>query len=145
MTRLSRRLLAAAALLSLPAGLSAHRMWLLPSGTTFSGTDSWVTVDAAVSNDLFFLDHQPGRLENIKVWQPDGTPGRIQNGSTGRYRSVFDVQLDKPGTWKIGFDNGGVMGSFKVDGVEKRVGGRGGPPRAQVRARAGRAGCASPR
>ena len=128
MTRLSRRLLAAAALLSLPAGLSAHRMWLLPSGTTFSGTDGWVTVDAAVSNDLFFLDHQPGRLENIKVWQPDGTPGRIQNGSTGRYRSVFDVQLDKPGTWKIGFENGGVMGSFKVDGVEKRVGGRGGPP-----------------
>lgn len=128
MTRFSRRLLAAAALLSLPAGLSAHRMWLLPSTTTVSGTDGWVTVDAAVSNDLFFEDHQPGRLENIKVWQPDGSPGHIQNGATGRYRSVFDVQLDKQGTWKIGFENGGVMGSFKIDGVEKRVGGRGGPP-----------------
>jgi hypothetical protein len=128
MSPLARRLLTAAALLSIPAGLSAHRMWLLPSGTVFSGTDSWVTVDAAVSNDLFFLDHQPGRLETIKVWQPDGTPGELKNGSTGRYRSVFDVQLDKPGTWKIGSQMSGVMGSFKVDGVEKRVGGRGGPP-----------------
>ena len=124
----ARRLLAAAALLSIPAGLSAHRMWLLPSGTVFSGTNSWVTVDAAVSNDLFFLDHQPGRLEGIKVWQPDGTPGELKNGFTGRYRSVFDVQLDKAGTWKIGSEMSGVSGSFKVDGVEKRVGGRGGPP-----------------
>lgn len=118
----------AAALLTIPAGVSAHRMWFLPSGTVFSGTDSWVTVDAAVSNDLFFFDHQPGRLENVKVWQPDGTPGQLQNGATGRYRSVFDVKLDKPGTWKIGSEMSGVMGSFKVNGEEKRVGGRRGPP-----------------
>lgn len=127
MKTLTTRLLAAAALLSLPAGLSAHRMWLLPSGTVFSGTDSWVTVDSAVSNDLFYADHQPGRLEPIKVWQPDGTPGQIQNGATGRYRSVFDVKLDKPGTWKIGSEMTGFMGSFKVDGQEKRIGRRGPP------------------
>ncbi|MCI4654027.1 DUF4198 domain-containing protein [Sphingomonas aquatilis] len=119
--------LVAAALLSLPTALSAHRMWLLPSGTIFSGTDSWVTIDSAVSNDLFYPDHQPGRLEGIKVWQPDGTPGEIQNGATGRYRSVFDVKLDKPGTWKIGTDQSGFMGSFKVDGEEKRIGRRGPP------------------
>lgn len=128
MTLIRSRLLVAAALLFIPAAVSAHRMWLLPSGTVFSGTDSWVTVDAAVSNDLFYADHQPGRIEQMKVWQPDGTPGRLQNGATGRYRSVFDVQLDKPGTWKIGTEMSGVTGSFKVDGVEKRVGGRGGPP-----------------
>ncbi|SFP82425.1 DUF4198 domain-containing protein [Sphingomonas rubra] len=122
------RLLVAAALLAVPAAVSAHRMWLLPSGTVFSGTDGWVTVDSAVSNDLFYADHQPGRIEAVKVWQPDGSPGEIQNGATGRYRSVFDVKLDKPGTWKIGSAMSGVMGSFKVDGVEKRVGGRGGPP-----------------
>ncbi len=121
------RLLAAAALISVPAMLSAHRMWMLPSGTVFSGTDSWVTIDAAVSNDLFFFDHQPLRLDGVKVWQPDGSEGKLQNGATGRYRSVFDVELDKPGTWKVGTQMATVMGSFKVDGVEKRVGGRGGP------------------
>ncbi|KQN26326.1 nickel uptake transporter family protein [Sphingomonas sp. Leaf33] len=122
-TRLTQ-LLVAAALLSAPAALSAHRLWLLPSGTIFSGTDSWVTVDMAASNDLFYADHQPGRLDGLKVWQPDGTPGRVQNGATGRYRSVFDVQLDRPGTWKIGTETAALMGSFKVDGVEKRIGGR---------------------
>ncbi|MFD1789869.1 DUF4198 domain-containing protein [Sphingomonas floccifaciens] len=124
MKTLTTRLLAAAALLSIPATVSAHRLWLLPSGTIFSGTDSWVTVDTAASNDLFYADHQPGRLEGMKVWQPDGTPGQIQNGATGRYRSVFDVQLNKPGTWKIGTETTALMGSFKVDGVEKRIGGR---------------------
>jgi uncharacterized GH25 family protein len=128
MNRITSRLLVAAALLALPATGSAHRMWLLPSATVFSGTDDWVTVDSAVSNDLFYADHQPGRLEQIRVSQPDGTPGQLQNGATGRYRSVFDVRLDKAGTWKIGTEMTGVMGSFKVDGIEMRVGGRGGPP-----------------
>ncbi len=126
-TSFAARLLAAAALLSIPTALSAHRMWLLPSATVFSGTDGWVTVDAAVSNDLFFFDHQPLRLDGMKVWQPDGSEGTLQNGATGRYRSVFDVKLDKPGTWKIGTQMSAVMGSFKVDGVEKRLGRRGPP------------------
>jgi uncharacterized GH25 family protein len=127
MKKLSSRLLAVAAVLSIPAAVSAHRMWLLPSGTIFSGNDAWVSVDAAISNDLFFADHFPGQLAGMKVWQPDGTPGKLQNGATGRYRSVFDVQLDKQGTWKIGTENNAVMGSFKVDGVEKRLGRRGPP------------------
>ena len=127
MTPLVARLIAAAALVSVPAALSAHRMWMLPSGTVFSDTSSWVTVDAAVSNDLFFFDHQPLRLDGVKVWQPDGSEGVLQNGATGRYRSVFDVRLDKPGTWKIGTQMNAVMGSFKVDGVEKRLGRRGPP------------------
>jgi hypothetical protein len=128
MPRLPRLLLAAAALASVPAGLSAHRFWMLPSGTVFSGTDSWVTVDSAVSNDLFFFDHQPGRLETVKVYRPDGSPGEVRNGATGRYRATFDVQLDRPGTWKIMSEQGGVMGSFKANGVEQRIGRRG-PPR----------------
>ena len=125
----SLRLIASAAVLSLSATPAlAHRQWLLPSGTVFSGTESWVTVDAAVSNDLFYADHNAMRLDNVKAWAPDGTPSEIQNGATGRYRSTFDVKLDKPGTWKIGTASASVSGSFKVDGQDWRVGGRGGPP-----------------
>lgn len=129
MTRISARLLAAAAILALPAAASAHRQWMVPSATVFSGTTSWVTVDAAASNDLFFPDHQPMRIDGVKVWAPDGGESKIENASTGRYRSTFDVKLDKPGTWKIGTLNSMVMGSFKVNGEERRVGGRfgGGP------------------
>ena len=89
-----------AGLIAAPA--SAHRQWLHPSATVLSGDKAWVTVDAAVSNDLFYFEHMPLRLDNVKVWQPDGSEGKIQNGSTGRYRSVFDVELNQQGTWKIG-------------------------------------------
>jgi hypothetical protein len=102
----------------------AEKNWILPSATVFSGNEGWVSVDAANSGDLFFADHRPGNLDQIKVWAPDGTPGKIQNGTVLRRRAVFDVQLDKPGTWKIGTQNAAVMGSFKINGEEKRVGGR---------------------
>lgn len=34
----------------------AHNVWLLPSTTVLSKSE-WITVDAAVSNDLFFFNH----------------------------------------------------------------------------------------
>lgn len=126
--RIKSLLLAAVAMIAATTPAMAHRQWLLPSATIFSGTDAWVTVDGAASNDLFFPDHQPLRLDGVKAWAPDGTEAKIENGATGRHRSMFDVKLDKPGTWKIGTAQNGVSGTFKVDGVEWRVGGRRGPP-----------------
>jgi len=142
--RMTRTFLAFAATIALATVAQAHRQWLLPSATTLSGTDSWVTVDIAASNDVFFADHAPGRLESVEVWKPDGTQGEIQNGATGRYRSVFDVKIDQPGTWKIGTSQSGIMGSFKVDGVEWRVGGRRGPPPGAAGQRAPGAAGAAP-
>lgn len=118
-----------AAFLSSPA--SAHRQWLLPSTTTLSGTSEWVTVDAAVSNDLFYADHVAMSPDQVKVWAPDGSEGTIENAATGRYRSTFDVKIDKPGTWAIGTERQGVMGTFKLNGETWRVGGRGRPAAAQ--------------
>ena len=107
--------------LILPGAAMAHRPWMLPSSTVLSGDDSWVTIDAAVSNDLFYFDHQPMRLDNVKVVAPDGSDVAIENGSTGRYRSVFDVHLTKPGTYKIVSATVGLMGSYKLNGEEKRL------------------------
>jgi len=126
--RMKTKLLALAATLAIATSAQAHRQWLLPAGTILSGTDEWVTIDAAVSNDLFYADHAAMRLDGIKVWKPDGTEGQIENGATGRHRSVFDVHLDQQGTWKIGTTQAGISGTFKVDGVEWRLGGRRGPP-----------------
>ncbi len=127
---LTTRLIAAATLLSAVAATPAlaHRQWLLPAATIFSGADDWVTVDAAVSNDLFLPDHFPMPTDGIEVWQPDGSKGKIENASTGRYRSTFDVHLVQKGTWKIGTSGSGLSGSFKVNGEEWRLGGRRGPP-----------------
>lgn len=125
--RIKTALLAAAALVAATSPASAHRQWMLPSGTIFSGENPWVTVDAAVSNDLFYADHVAMPLGNVKAWRPDGTEAKIQNSTTGKLRSVFEVQLDQPGTWRIGTAQSAAQGSFKVDGAEWRVGGRRGP------------------
>ncbi len=122
--RLNTSIAAAAALLTLAAPGLAHRNWLLPSATIFSAGDDWVTVDAAESSDLFFPDHRALQLNNVKVWAPDGSESKIENGSSGKVRSTFDVHLDKPGTWRIAMVQSGTMGSFKVNGEEWRLGGR---------------------
>ncbi len=99
----------------------AHRQWMLPSSTVLSGEASWVTVDAAVSNDLFYFEHQPLRLNSVKAWAPDGSEVALQNGATGRYRSTFDVELKQQGTYKIANVGGGIFGSYKENGEEKRL------------------------
>ena len=73
MISLRRGALAAAslvALLAAPVAANAHRQWMLPSATVLSGNNPWITVDAAVSNDLFYFDHNPMRLEGIAVIAP---------------------------------------------------------------------------
>ena len=49
----------------LPLSAQAHRAWMLPSATVLSGEDPWITVDAAVSNDLFYFEHFPLRIQGI--------------------------------------------------------------------------------
>ena len=92
--------ISAIAAIAAPAAL-AHRVWMIASSTSVSGTDNWVTVDAAVSNDLFFFDHQPIRVAPT-VTQPDGTQGAIENHSVGKFRATFDVHLTQQGTYRIG-------------------------------------------
>lgn len=107
------------ALAAVPA--SAHRQWMLPSATVLSGDDVWVTVDAAVSNDLFYFEHQPLRLDAVKAWAPDGSEAVIENKATGRYRSTFDVHLTQKGTWRIASESEMVMGSYDLNGKTERL------------------------
>ncbi len=112
--------MAVAVLMAASLSASAHRLWLLPSATVLSGDDPWVTVDAAVSNDLFFFEHQPLRLDNLAVVGPDGEAVKAENQSTGRYRSTFDLRLAQPGTYRLAVVNDGVFASYKEDGKTRR-------------------------
>lgn len=122
---MKKRILGLAATIALSAlavtPASAHRQWMMPSATVLSGDDVWVTVDAAVSNDLFYFEHQPLRLDGIKAWAPDGSEAQIEHGSTGRYRSTFDVHLTQKGTWKIGTASDALMGSYDLNGKTERL------------------------
>ncbi|WP_354684201.1 DUF4198 domain-containing protein [Cupriavidus necator] len=122
--RLNSRLATRVAVLALaalaPLAAQAHRQWLLPSATVLSGSDPWVTVDAAVSNDLFYFEHVPMRLDNLQVTAPDGSPVKAENAATGKYRSTFDLHLTQPGTYRVAVVNNGLFASYKVDGQTKR-------------------------
>src|SRR2546427_570503 len=61
----------------------AHNLWLLPSTTVLSKAE-WITVDAAVSNDLFFFNHVPLGLDNLVVSAPDGSAVAPQNAHRDR-------------------------------------------------------------
>lgn len=102
-----------------PAAL-AHKAWLMPSQTVLSGDKPVVTFDAAVSNDLFYFNHVPLRLETLVVTAPDGSTVQPTGLATGRYRSVFDVQLARQGTYRIAVANDYATASWDENGEQKR-------------------------
>jgi len=126
----------------LPLSAQAHRAWMLPSATVLSGEEPWITVDAAVSNDLFYFEHFPLRIAGVgaldqapaggppgmrprpaaqlTIQAPDGSHLEPLNGSIGRYRSTFDVQLGQKGTYKLAIANGGLFASWKENGQARR-------------------------
>ncbi|WP_430388404.1 DUF4198 domain-containing protein [Dyella sp. 20L07] len=106
--------------LTLPVAAQAHKMWLVPSATNVSGADPWVTVDAAVSNDLFYPDHMPVAMDRVVVTAPDGQTAKAENAVTGQYRSVFDVHLTQKGTYKVAVVNAGLFASYELNGEKKR-------------------------
>ena len=135
--KLSWKLSVVALCLCVPLSAQAHRVWMLPSATVLSGDDVWITVDAAVSNDLFYFEHFPLRIANLggpsaelpgmrgragklTITAPDGSNVPHSNGATGRYRSTFDVPIQQRGTYKIAVVNTGVFASYKENGQTKR-------------------------
>ncbi|WP_257388451.1 DUF4198 domain-containing protein [Tahibacter caeni] len=101
------------------AAAHAHKSWLLPSATVLT-QDQWITVDAAVSNDLFYFNHVPLRLDNLEITAPDGSAPAPENPFTGKFRSSFDLHLDKPGTYKLALVNSGLFASYELNGEKKR-------------------------
>ncbi|KRG67994.1 DUF4198 domain-containing protein [Pseudoxanthomonas dokdonensis] len=119
---MKRSLIAAIALASLlpMSQAMAHKTWLLPSQTVIAGDSPWITVDAAVSNDLFYFNHVPLRTDGLVITAPDGSQMQAQNVATGKYRTVFDVELKQTGTYRIAVVNNGLFGSWEENGQRKR-------------------------
>ena len=121
MKTLAKRLLVAAAVASLTIGAAhAHRAWFLPSSTVVSGDAPWVTVDGAVSNNLFFPDHRPMQIEAITITAPDGATVKPANATVGQFRTTFDVKLEQKGTYRIAQANSGLNASWKEGTETKR-------------------------
>lgn len=111
--------LAALATLGAPAA-HAHRTWLLPSATVLTGKDPQVSVDAAVSEDLFEFDTNALQIDGLSITAPDGSALQAENRSTARRRSSFDIQLTQTGTYRIANVAETVAASYKVGSETRR-------------------------
>jgi hypothetical protein len=105
----------------IPSKAEAHRRWLLPSATVLSGEKEIVSVDAAASNGLFIFEHAAMPLDDLSVLGPDGQPTPTTIVGRGKYRSVFDVELAQPGTYRIAIASHGAMGFYELNGERQRV------------------------
>ena len=112
----------AIALSAIASASQAHNAWLLPSSTVLSKADT-VSVDAAVSNDLFVANHAPLRLEGLQITAPDGSAVKPENEAKLKLRNVFDVNVAQPGTYRIAVVNAGAFASWKdkATGQNKRA------------------------
>lgn len=106
-----------ALLVPLPA--AAHRTFLLPSGTVIESKDPWVTVDAAVAENVFEFDTQPLKLDGLRITAPDGQPVAPANLQSGKLRAVFDVKLAQPGTYRIAVVNDNALVRYVLNGEKK--------------------------
>ena len=128
-TRLGKRFakkigLTAALTLSAAGTALAHPLWLLPHEFNLSGEESeWVTVDASASHTVFNYDKGVG-LDNVSIIAPDGSKQRIGSYFKGHRRSVFDLEIDQTGTWKLAGARPPVFFTHYVAGkrnAEKRL------------------------
>ncbi len=111
-------LLACGALLALSA--QAHRPWLLPSATLTDGPAPVVSIDAAISEDLFEFDSFPLALDSLRVTAPDGSTVATDARTEARRRVTFDVKLAQKGTFRITGVTDVAMASWKVGGETRR-------------------------
>lgn len=121
MTRIPlKHTLAALALAALSLHANANRAWLLPSATLVEGRDPWVTIDGAVSENLFEFDNNALKLDGIAITAPNGAALAVPAVAMARLRSSFDLKLDQPGTYKIALLTDSVMASYKAGTETKR-------------------------
>lgn len=118
-TRLKAATLVAIGALAIAGPASAHRMWMMPSTFTLSGEEQYITVDGAISNNLFFPNHVALSLEDVSITRPDGSVVDPENGSTLKFRSVFDVKLDQQGTYRISETGSLYWAMWKENGEEE--------------------------
>ncbi len=107
------------ALLLLPLQAPAHKAFLLPSATVLVPGET-ITVDAAVSNDLFYFNHRPLDLAELVVIAPDGAAVAVDHRSAGALRSSFDLVLTQTGTYRIAIHRSVLMAIWEEAGERRR-------------------------
>ena len=116
MTMHIRKTLLAIALATVSLTAAAHRPWLLPQQTNVEGKEPWVTIDGAISEGLFDIDHLALKLDAATVTDPDGAVAPVPTPLMGKQRSSVDLKLTTSGTYPVSLVTNAVMASYKEAG-----------------------------
>jgi hypothetical protein len=109
------------ALAGVVCAAQAHRPWMIPNTSVIeSDREAWATIDAAISEGLFEIDHMPQRLDGLTVTNPDGATAPAPAATVGKHRATVDVLLPKDGTYRFTLGATNVFGSYKLGGETKR-------------------------
>ena len=75
----------------------AHKPWLLPTSTIVESRDNWVTIDAAVSEGLFDVDHVPLKQAVALVADATGAARNAlyESGLAWRQAREADAEADE--------------------------------------------------
>jgi uncharacterized GH25 family protein len=103
-----------------PGAAQAARAWLLPSQTVLARSGGWVTVDAAMADDLFHFNQAAMPVDALLVSAPDGQPVVGQNIAKGKTRSSVDLELRQPGTYRVAVADDMVSARWEEEGKPKR-------------------------
>lgn len=119
MPRIAVKMAVLAAMVGASASAFAHKPWMLPS-TTLVEEGQYVTVDAAVTEQLFYMDHMPLKIDGLVIIGPDGKPRAPENVSNGKLRTTFDVNVAAPGTYRMTLASETALASWKEGAEIKR-------------------------
>lgn len=107
-------------LASIAAGASAHKPWIMPTSTFIEAKEVTVTIDGAISDQLFEFDTNTMKFDGAMVTDPDGAVTAIPAPTSSRFRSSVDLKLPKDGTYKVALVSSNTVGSYKLGGEMKR-------------------------
>jgi len=108
-----RHCLALALACTLLPSLRARSFWLLPSDTTLTPADQWITVDLGASTAPFEHSTMGMPMTNVRITAPDGTQVAPHNAITGKLRTVFDVPVSQRGSYRLAAIDHGFFATWK--------------------------------
>lgn len=113
--------MAAGALYGALAGSTAyaHDYWLLPNEyVASSDTAKWITVDVTASNTIFVAD-KGFSLDDLTISAPQGESERLAHYFKGKRKSVFDLNLEDEGTYRLRLQDTTFFTFYEMPGSDR--------------------------
>ena len=118
----NRRLLAATVLagfLVAAAPGRAHQQWLAPNFFSQDGDSAWLSFDHTFGDQRFQAGSAPGLYYQWWVVEPEGRKRSVPFLFGGRTKTVGEVELTKPGTYRLEAEEPNMVWTkLKVEGKD---------------------------